>query len=107
MTASHVLARFDPEKPTILKIDWIVRGMSWILMQPADDPESLKSTHTLLTEETFLFELAADVSRLRPVQYVSLACIDKERWFRSFTGELYCGIWAIGQNKKDLWVSFF
>ena len=42
--SSPMLARFDPLKPTFLKIDWIAEGIRWILMQPADDIESTKAT---------------------------------------------------------------
>ena len=32
VTYSTVLARFGPNKPTLLKIDWSVEGMGWILI---------------------------------------------------------------------------
>ena len=48
ITSSPMLARFDPLKPTFLKIDWSAEGMGWILMQPADDIESTKATKSLL-----------------------------------------------------------
>ena len=42
-----ILARFDHIRPIFLKTDWSAEGMSWILMQPADDEESKKSTNKL------------------------------------------------------------
>lgn len=47
--SSPVLARFDPLKPTFLKIIWSAEGMGWILMQPADDINSAKTTKALVT----------------------------------------------------------
>ena len=44
LNSSPVLARFDPEKPTFLKTDWSAEGMGRILMQPADDVESVQAT---------------------------------------------------------------
>ena len=34
VTSSPVLTRFDPDKPTFLKADWIPEGMVWIMIQP-------------------------------------------------------------------------
>ena len=44
ITSSPILARFDPLKPTFLKIDWSAEGMGWILIHPVDDVESTKFT---------------------------------------------------------------
>ena len=57
ITPSPVLARFDPDKPTILKTDWSARGMSYILMQPASDPQSIAATKLLLETGELTFDL--------------------------------------------------
>ena len=41
ITSSPVLAQYDTTRPTFIKTDWSNEGMGWILMQPADDEESL------------------------------------------------------------------
>ena len=58
ITSSSVLARFDTTRPTFLKTDWSSEGMGWILMQPADDDESIKAMKKLLTTGVCLFDLS-------------------------------------------------
>ena len=41
LTSSPVIARYDPSKLKLLKTDWSAKGMGWILMQPADDEDSI------------------------------------------------------------------
>ena len=48
VTSSPVLVRYNPSKPTFLKTDWSAEGMGWILMQPADDKESIAATELIL-----------------------------------------------------------
>ena len=97
-----MLARFDPLKPTFLKIDWSAEGMGWILMQPADDIESTKSTKSLLKCGECTFDLSKDGARLRPVRFKSRACTDFERKYHSFVGEAASGRWAISQKQTLL-----
>jgi len=107
ITSSPVLSRFDPRKPTILKTDWSARGMSWILIQPADDDASVKATATLKKIGEFLFDLDMEGPRLKPIKYGSRACTTSEKWFHPFIGEAAAGRWGIGQNRKFLWGNFF
>ena len=53
VTSSPVLARFDPNKPTILKTDWSSKGKSWILMKPSDDEISVKATEHFAQQENW------------------------------------------------------
>ena len=48
VTSSPVIARYDPSKPTFLKTDWSAQRMGWILMQPADDAETIAASKLLL-----------------------------------------------------------
>ena len=98
ITSSPVMSRFDPSKPTILKTDWSARGMSWILMQPADDDASVKATDTLNNTGEFLFDIDMEGPRLKPIKYESRACTSTKNWFHSFIGEAAAGRWGIGQN---------
>ena len=109
VTSSPVLARFDPNKPTILKTDWSSKGKSWILMKPSDDEISVKATETFCTtgELKFTFDSEMNGPWLWPVWYGSRACLECERWFHSFIGEVAAGRWAIGQNRKFLWGILF
>ena len=107
ITSSPVLSRFDPSKPTILKMDWSARGMSWILMQPADDDASVKATDTLKNTGEFLFDLDMEGPRLKPIKYGSRACTTSKKWFHSFIGKAAAGRWGIGQNRTFLWGNFF
>ena len=43
ITSSPVLARYNPLKLIFLKTDWSSEGMGWILMEPADDIESVNA----------------------------------------------------------------
>ena len=57
ITSSPVI-RFDPTKITFLKTYWSSEGMGWILMQPADDDESIKAAQHLRKTGIFLFDLS-------------------------------------------------
>ena len=107
ITSSPVLARFDSTKPTFLKTDWSSEGMGWILMQPADDDESVKATEKLINEGICMFDLSKGGARLKPVAFGSRSCNPNEKNFHSFTGEAACGRWAIGQNRRFLWGAHF
>jgi hypothetical protein len=107
ITSSPVLARFDPNKPTFLKTDWSAEGMGWILMQPADDEESVRATKLLKKTGECLFDLSKNGARLRPIAFGSRSCTDIEKSFHSFVGETASGRWAISQNRKYLWGCHF
>ena len=49
ITSSLVLSRSVHKKPTFLKNDWSAEDTGCILMQPADDQESQKTTARLKT----------------------------------------------------------
>ena len=76
--------------------------MGWIMMQPADDDESVAATKILLETGECLFDLAKKGARLRPIGFGSHACLPQERKYHSFVGEVACGRWEIGQNRKYL-----
>lgn len=107
ITSGPILARYNPEKPTFLKTDWSADGMAWILMQPADDEESQRATKLLLETGECIFDLCKNGARLRPIAFGSRACTDMERKLHSFLGEIACGRWAIGQNRRFLWGCYF
>ena len=107
ITSSPILARFDADKPTFLKTDWSAEGMGWILMQPADDEESIAATKLLKETGECKFDLCMNGARLKPIFFGSRSCNDMERKYHSFTGEGACGRWAIGQNRKYLWGCHF
>ena len=107
VTSGPVLARYDPDKPTFLKTDWSADGMGWILMQPADDEESVRATTHLQETGECLFDLHKNGARLRPISYGSRSCTDMERKLHSFLGEVASGRWAISQNRRFLWGTFF
>jgi len=107
VTSSPVLAWFDPDKPTFLKTDWSAEGMGWILMQPADDAESLKAAVLLKETDKYLFDLSMASARLKPKFFGSRSCNAIEGKYHLFTGEGACGQWAIGQNRKFLWGCHF
>ena len=77
--------------------------MGWILMQPADDVESVRATKELLKTGNCLFDLCKNGPRLQPVQVGSRSCTDFERKYHSFVGEAAAGRWAISHNRHYLW----
>ena len=105
--SSPLLARYNPEKPTFLKTDWSAHGMGWILCQPDDDPHSTEATKILQKTGTCNFDLTMKGPRLRPIAFGSRSCLDTEKHFHSFVGEIACGRWAIAQNKRFLWGTHF
>ena len=96
ITSSPIFARFDPKKSTLVKTDWSREGMGWILMQPADDKESIAASEKLRNTGEYSFDLSKNGARLKPIAFGSRGCQDNERNFHSFTGEGACGRWAIG-----------
>ena len=93
--SSPVLAKFDPAKPTFLKIDWSVEGIGWILIQPADDSKSTKATKVLLNSGECTLNLSKDGDRLHIVRFESRACTDFECKYHSFVGETATDRWTI------------
>ena len=91
LISSPVLARFDPEKSTFIKTNWSAEGIGWILMQPAGDTDSTKTTKLLLETGEYLFDLCKDGPRLQPVQFGSRSCTEFERKYHSFVGEAATG----------------
>ena len=81
--------------------------MGWILMQPADDADSVAAARCLKETGNCLFDISLGGARLKPVAFGSRGCNDNEQNFHSFTGESACGRWAITQNKKYLWGCHF
>ena len=81
--------------------------MGWILMQPADDEESVKATTTLIKTGICLFDISKNGARLKPIAFGSHSCNSNEKNLHSFTGEAACGRWEIGQNRRFLWGSHF
>ena len=57
---SPVLYQFDSNTKIFLKTDWSAKGMIWILMQPADDKESLQSEKSIINIGGFKFDFATD-----------------------------------------------
>ena len=105
VTSSPVLARYDPSKPTFLKTGWSAEGTGWVLMQPADDAKSIVASKLLLKTGECLFGLTKGGAQLRSTGFGSRSCIPQESKYHSFVGETACGRWAIGQNRKYLWVT--
>ncbi|GFH50453.1 hypothetical protein CTEN210_06929 [Chaetoceros tenuissimus] len=77
--------------------------MSWILMEPARDKESLAAVTTLRESGKNLFDLSPSGPRLLPLSFGSRACSHSEQHWHSFVGEAGTGSWAMCQNKKFLW----
>ena len=102
ITSGPILARYDPDKPTFIKTDWSTEGMRWILMQPADGEESARATKLLQDTGKCIFDLCKNSARLKPIAFGWQACTDMERRLHSFLGEIACGQWAIGQNRRFL-----
>jgi hypothetical protein len=102
ITSDPCLARFDSTLPTFLKTDWSAAGMSYVLMQPSDDPSSKKALSILERGGPNTFDELMTGARLRPVRFGSRRCTDRERHFHSFVGEAVTGRWAIGQCRRYL-----
>lgn len=107
VTSDPCLARFDSSLPTFLKTDWSSTGMSYVLMQPADDPASKAALRILEAGGPNMFDELMTGARLRPVRFGSRRCSDREHHFHSFVGEAVAGRWAIGQCRRYLWGGHF
>ena len=90
-----------------LKTDWSAEGMDWILMQPADDQESQKTTARLKTTGERWFELSKHGAHLKLVAFGSWSCDDMESKYHYFTDEVAAGRFEIGKNCRFLWGCFF
>ena len=91
ITLSPVLARYDPGKPTFLKSNWSAEGMSYILMQPANDKALMEATVLLLKTGDCVLDTTKYGARLQPILFGSRCCTGLERQSRSFFGEAACG----------------
>lgn len=65
--------------------------MGWILMQPADDEESIKSAIRLKETGEYKFDLNKNGTRLKPIAFGSREYNDNEVNFHLFKGEGACG----------------
>ena len=65
--------------------------MAWILMQPAKDDESTKSSAHLDITGKCLFDMNLNGARLKPISYESLVCIYMELKIHSFVSEAASG----------------
>lgn len=61
------LARFDEKLPVSIKTDWSKAGMSYILMQPADDAASVEALKILEAGGDNTFDELMHGARLGPV----------------------------------------
>ena len=91
ITSSPVLERYDPDKLTFLKKDWSAEGMGWIMMQPANNAESIRATEILRKTRECLFDLTRNGARLQPTGFGSRFCLEQEKKCHSFVGEATCG----------------
>ena len=107
ITSSPVLARFDPGKTTFFKTGWSSEDMGWILMQPANDKESIAASEKLTTTGKCSFNLSKNIACLKPIAFGSRGCQDNERNLHSFTGDGVYECWSIGKNLKCLWGCHF
>ena len=107
ITSLHVLARFDPDKPTFLKTDWSSEGMVLILIQPSDDAESVAAEKLLRTTGEYYFDIYKNGTFLKPIAFGSRICNNKEVNCHSFSGKGVCGQWDIDQSRKYLWSCHF
>ena len=76
IASSPVLSCFDPKKLIFFITECSDEGMSWILMQPADDKESQKATAHLKNTGEFLFNLSKHGAQLKPVVFGYRNCND-------------------------------
>lgn len=69
VTSGPMLAHYNnPDKPTFFKTDcWSADSMGWILMQPADDKETVGETNILKETGKCLFDLCKNGARLWPI----------------------------------------
>ena len=77
--SSPVLARYGPDKSTFFKIDWSAEGIDWIMMQPADNAESLRSIKLSLKTIKYLFKLTINGTRLRQTGFGFRCCLKPEK----------------------------
>lgn len=103
ITSSPVLARFDPYKLIFLKTYWSSKGMGWVLIQPADDEGSIKSSLYPRSTGECVSELTKNCAKLEPIAFGSRSYNVNERNFHLFNSEGAFGQWAITQNRKYLW----
>ena len=76
--------------------------MAWILMQTANNADSLCATKLRLKTGKCLFDLSLDGTRLLPIGFGSRACNEQEKYLHSFVEKTACGRWEVGQNRRYL-----
>ena len=81
--------------------------MDWIVMQPADDGDSMQASKILTTTGKCLLDLSKHGTRLKPIAFGSRRCTLAEENLHSFIGEAASGRWSIRQNRRYLWGCHF
>ena len=65
--------------------------MSWIMIQPADNNESIAAINLLLETGECNFDITRGGARLRPTGFESRSYLSQENKYHSFVGEASCG----------------
>ena len=99
ITSDPCLAHFNLTILIFLKTDWSNVGMSFVLMQPANDDTS-RIALAILQQDNSLntFDELMSGAQLKPVCFISRCGTDHECHFHSFVSEAVTGHWAICQN---------
>ena len=103
IVSSPLLLRYDSSKPVFLKTDWPANGMGYILMQPDNYSESIRTLAILEESGDCTFELSLKGPRLHPVLFGSRSNLPYDMHHHSFVGEIACGRWSIAHNRRYLW----
>ena len=68
-----------------------MEGMSWILMQPADDPALKAATKKFQNSGACILDLTKSGAHLLPVAFGPIRCTTMERKYHSFFEKAACG----------------
>ena len=100
IVSSSLLLRCDSSKPFFFKTDWPANGMGYILMQPDNYSESIRTLAILEESGDCTFELSLKGPRLHPVLFGSRSNLPYDMHHHSFVGEIACGRWSIAHNRR-------
>jgi hypothetical protein len=107
------LRRFDPNKLTVLRTDFLAKGFGYMVCQADNNETSLALASQFMSGKGFHFLTKTNGSALYPVAFGSRWTRGNEEFLHSYLGEGFSGDWAMNKvchmcyGRQFIWVNCY
>jgi hypothetical protein len=91
------LQRFDPNKLTVLRTDFLAKGFGYVVCQADNDETSLALASQFMSSNGFHFLTKTNGGALYPIAFGSCWTRGNEKFLHSYLGEGFSGDWTINK----------